>query len=303
MSKPTPVIQYPFGLPASQTVTVNKVPVAGTTLTIDGTAYTMGTDFRGETRESVALAIEQLIRADLGNVDIGSSNPAKTTTAVSYGNVVRVLASVPGTAGNSITLATSDSTAFTLGGATLANGTAAPTTATSTTLPTGASASQVQGTAADNAVAVGSPVQAGGVAVEAATYAPAYTTGDAAKLPIDKDSGGLLTHTRKLTRTDDAVASDPKQYSNAPSNATIATTDATVFTLAAGEKGFIQNLHTTALAVRRAASATTTAFHTILRGGTGTDDGIGATITISDHIGAVSVAALTGSPRYIAWKV
>lgn len=113
----------------------------------------------------------------------------------------------------------------------------------------------------------------------------------------------MLSHIRKLTRTDDAVSADPKQYSNAPSNATIATTDATVFTLAAGEKGFIQNLNTTALAVRRAAGATSSAFHRILKAGTATDDGLGGEIMIEDHIGAVSVAAMSGSPRYIAWKV
>jgi hypothetical protein len=58
--------------------------------------------------------------------------------------------------------------------------------------PTGASALEVQGTAADNAAAVGDPVQMGGVAVDSATYAPGYTAGDAAKLAIDQTSGALL---------------------------------------------------------------------------------------------------------------
>jgi hypothetical protein len=58
--------------------------------------------------------------------------------------------------------------------------------------PTGASALQVQGTAADNAPAVGNPVQTGGVAVDQTTYAPGYTAGDAAKNAYNKDTGALL---------------------------------------------------------------------------------------------------------------
>jgi hypothetical protein len=161
----------------------------------------------------------------------------------------------------------------------------------------------IQGAAADNAVASGSPVQIGGVAVTSTSYSPAYTAGDAAKLAVDKDSGGILSNIRKLTRVDDAISADPKQYSNAPSNFTIATADATVFTLAVGEKGFIQNLHTTALAVKRGASASTTSLNQILRGGTAQDDGIGAFTVIDDWVGVVSVAAMTGSPRFIAWKL
>jgi hypothetical protein len=73
---------------------------------------------------------------------------------------------------------------------------------------TGTSASQVQGTATDNAVAIGKPVQVGGVAVTGSSYAPAYTAGDQAVIAVDKDSGGVLCHTRTLT-TADAVTSTP----------------------------------------------------------------------------------------------
>lgn len=93
-----------------------------------------------------------------------------------------------------------------------------------------------------------------------------------------------------------------KQYSGVPSTFTIGTTDATVFTLAAGEIGFIQNLDDAALAVKKGASASTTSLSLVLNAGTAADDGKGGAIVIDDWIGAVSVAATSGSPRYIAWK-
>lgn len=66
--------------------------------------------------------------------------------------------------------------------------------------------------------------------------------------------------------------------------------------------GYIQNLDDAALAVKLGASASTTSFHHILQAGTAADDGKGGFIYITDYIGAVSVAAMSGSPRYIAWK-
>lgn len=60
----------------------------------------------------------------------------------------------------------------------------------------GATANQVQGNAADNAVSTGNPVYVGGLAVTGATYAPAYAVGDRAALAVDKDSGGLLVVTQ-----------------------------------------------------------------------------------------------------------
>jgi hypothetical protein len=94
----------------------------------------------------------------------------------------------------------------------------------------------------------------------------------------------------------------PKQTAAAPSNATVGTTDATVFTLAEGERGFIQNLDDAALAVKFGASASSSSFNLILQAGTAADDGKGGIVTINDYVGVVSVAAMTGSPRYIAWK-
>lgn len=94
-----------------------------------------------------------------------------------------------------------------------------------------------------------------------------------------------------------------KQFTGAPSNFAVATADQTVFTLAAGERGFIQNLDSAdALAVKYGASASTSSFSMILSPGSAQDDGKGGSILIDDFIGIVSVATLTGTARYIAWK-
>lgn len=92
------------------------------------------------------------------------------------------------------------------------------------------------------------------------------------------------------------------QSAAVPSTYAIGTTDATVFTLAKGEVGFIQNLDDAALAVKLGATASTTSLNMILQAGTAADDGKGGFTYITDYTGAVSVAAMSGSPRYIAWK-
>lgn len=58
---------------------------------------------------------------------------------------------------------------------------------------------------ADNAPSTGNPDYVGGLAVAGSTYAPAYTAADRAALAFDKDSGGLLTHGRTLTTTDNVT--------------------------------------------------------------------------------------------------
>lgn len=92
------------------------------------------------------------------------------------------------------------------------------------------------------------------------------------------------------------------QSAAAPSNATIGTTNATVFTLAKGEVGFIQNLDDAALAVKLGAGASTTSFSLILQAGSAASDGKGGFTYITDYVGAVSVAAMSGTASYIAWK-
>jgi hypothetical protein len=100
----------------------------------------------------------------------------------------------------------------------------------------------------------------------------------------------------------EAVRSVPLQSGTTPDNYTIATSNATVFTLAAGEVGVIQNLDDAALAVKLGASASTTSLNMILPAGTAADDGTSPPIYITDYVGPVSVAAMSGSPRFIAWK-
>ena len=93
-----------------------------------------------------------------------------------------------------------------------------------------------------------------------------------------------------------------QQTAAAPSNATIGTSDATVFTLAAGEVGFIQNLDDAALAVKLGTGASTTSLSFILKAGSAASDGTGGMTYIEDYVGAVSVAAMSGTASYIAWK-
>lgn len=97
------------------------------------------------------------------------------------------------------------------------------------------------------------------------------------------------------------VATLAKQYTAAPDTATIETSGGDVFTLAAGEKGFVQNLGTNPLYVRKATGATSSAFHYALAAGAVADDGTGGSVEIDDHVGVVSVAGT--SPRFLAWKV
>lgn len=92
------------------------------------------------------------------------------------------------------------------------------------------------------------------------------------------------------------------QSSSAPDNFTIGTANGNVFTLADGEIGFIQNLDDAPLAVKLAAGASATSLSVILQAGDDVDDGKGGFVKIDEHIGVVSVFAMTGSPRYIAWK-
>lgn len=101
---------------------------------------------------------------------------------------------------------------------------------------------------------------------------------------------------QNLIRTIDQQTAAP------PSNYAIATADATVFTLAAGEVGFIQNLDDAALAVKLGASASTTSFSMILQAGDAASDGKGGFTYITDYVGAVSVCAMSGTASYIAWK-
>lgn len=92
-----------------------------------------------------------------------------------------------------------------------------------------------------------------------------------------------------------------KQYTTV-SNAAAITSDQTVFTLAAGEKGFIQNLNTTAVYVKYGAAASSSSFSFVLKAGAVANDGNGGVVTIDDFIGPVSISGVT-STRVMAYKL
>lgn len=130
------------------------------------------------------------------------------------------------------------------------------------------------------------------MAAEATAAAPAYSEGQNA--PLSQDLSGRI-RTLATTQT--------KQYTGVPSSFAILTADATVFTLSAGEVGFIQNLSADApLAVKKGASASTTSLNYILKACTAASDGTGGAIEIKDWVGVVSVAKMTGTASYLAWK-
>jgi hypothetical protein len=80
------------------------------------------------------------------------------------------------------------------------------------------------------------------------------------------------------------------QTTAAPSTAAITTTAGDLFTLAAGEHAFLQNLGPNPVFVRRATGASTSAFHYVLAGSGALDDGTGGALRITDHLGVLSVA-------------
>ena len=100
----------------------------------------------------------------------------------------------------------------------------------------------------------------------------------------------------------EACRSVDLQSGTTPDNYAIATANATVFTLSPGEVGFIQNLDDAALAVKLGASAATNSFSFILKAGSAADDGNGGLTYVTDYTGVVSVCAMSGTARYIAWK-
>lgn len=127
---------------ASGTITVAAVPTAGDTVTIQGTVVTFvaanpygNQVLIGATAAATATALEALLT---GSTD---ANLSKMSYAIN-GAVITATSKALGTAGNAYTLATSDNTAFTLSGATLAGGTANTGNATVSAIAAGASYKQ-----------------------------------------------------------------------------------------------------------------------------------------------------------------
>lgn len=98
------------------------------------------------------------------------------------------------------------------------------------------------------------------------------------------------------------VTVNPTQYATVSTSDPV-TANGTVFTLAAGEKGFIQNLDDAAVYVKLGAGASSSSFNLVLKAGTAANDGNGGSVAFEDWIGPVSIAAATGDPRVAAWKL
>lgn len=124
------ITQYPFGLPATLRVQIGALPSVGNTLTIDSVVYTFGTDFFGEDSITIAQNLAAAIATPLTARNSATQVPApvKSVTAYAYGPYTTVIATVPGTAGNSLAASTNNSAAFILSGATFAGGTDGPGT-------------------------------------------------------------------------------------------------------------------------------------------------------------------------------
>lgn len=100
-----------------------------------------------------------------------------------------------------------------------------------------------------------------------------------------------------------AATGTGKQFTGVPSSFALQSADQTVFTLAAGEVGFIQNHSADApLAVKYGASASTISLSFILKACTAAADGSGGAVRIDNWQGVVSVAKMAGTASYSAWK-
>lgn len=103
-----PLLRYePWGAQATATVTFGDAPIDGATITVNGTVYTKGTDFIGKNRFELADAFAAAVNADRARQHTSptATNPVGPVQAMFYGAVVRLIAVVPGTVGNDLTLA------------------------------------------------------------------------------------------------------------------------------------------------------------------------------------------------------
>jgi len=113
------------GLKAFGLVTLAKNPVDGDTIAINGTTITMKSS--GATGAQVNIGSTPTLTAAAILAYITAHNISNVTCTASGNTGILVTASAVGTAANSYALATSNTDAFTLSGATLLGGTAANT--------------------------------------------------------------------------------------------------------------------------------------------------------------------------------
>lgn len=133
-SLPEQLYYLSAGQPATASVVFsdNPAPTAASTITVNGTVYTYTVDWTcGEGslgRYFGAVSARRFTDAVNGLSDDSRNNlnavPNKDVFARVFGNKVLLYARVPGTGGNSLTLTTNTSSAFTVSGATFTSGTA-----------------------------------------------------------------------------------------------------------------------------------------------------------------------------------
>jgi hypothetical protein len=107
-------------------VTILKVPTVGKKVVVAGTDYVYGTTFAlGNNAVECAKNLAAAVNADICRTDLhNQTQPIKAVFALWYGNVVRIVATCPGTAGNLLTLSTDEAASFAVSDATLSGGTA-----------------------------------------------------------------------------------------------------------------------------------------------------------------------------------
>lgn len=148
---------------------------------------------------------------------------------------------------------------------------------------TGASASQVQGNVAHDAVDSGNPVKVGG---KARSSAPSdVANGDRVDAYFDLKG-------RPVVKVDDGPKS---ATANVPSIVT-STGDA-IAANAARKSWSVQNVGTNPLFVRMGTGASASVFHFIVKGGTADSDGGGGLLSDEVYIGVVSVFGT--SPKFV----
>jgi hypothetical protein len=163
---------------ASGTIAIAAVPTAADTLTIQGTAITFAaavpdvappanTVYIGTT---TALTAQALLALLVGSTDV---NLSKLTYTLS-GSTIAAKAAIPGTGGNAYTLATSDSGAFTLSGATLTGGTANTGNATLSAMSGGAKMQMGSYTATCLTATTAQVIDPAGEEIGVATFGTAF---------------------------------------------------------------------------------------------------------------------------------
>lgn len=162
--------------------------------------------------------------------------------------------------------------------------------------PTGASALQLQGNIAHDAVDSGNPLKIGGKAYAPDAGPSSVASGDRADVFLDLSGRVLVYLATKLDAVNDAVTATPVKSSTANTPAIVTATGNALTANASRKSWRIQNLGTNALFVRMGASASTTVFHIVLKGGVGADDGNGGIIEDDSWTGIISVDGT--SPRF-----